>query len=193
MRRSSLRRGNLDRAGAIINKSLEDLGLHRKVLEHQAVAKWGEVVGPQIAAAGAAEKVRDGVLFVCCKSSIWCSELSLHKEAIMQRLNAAVRKKVIRDIRFSAKGFRSVGGQARKEEEPAGAKDFEAIRLDEARSRFASEAASVAGDQGLAERIVKAVRTSERLAELKRQEGWKKCPRCSCLHDGRNKVCDNCR
>lgn len=193
MRRSSARRGSLNRAGGIVNKSLDRLGVRHRILEHQALAKWDEVVGPQIAASSAAEKVRDGVLFVCCKSSMWCNELSLHKEAILEKLNSGVGRKVITDIRFSARGLRPAAGQARKEEESSEAKDLEAIRLDEARSEFASTTASVAEDRELAERIVKAVRTSERMAELKRQEGWRECPKCSRLHNGSNEVCDNCR
>ena len=75
------------------------------MLEREAVEKWKEVVGPQVAASTGAERVRDGILFVCCKSSMWSSELSFYKDDIVKRLNAAVGRNLITDIRFSAKGF----------------------------------------------------------------------------------------
>ncbi len=80
--------------------------MQQRILEQQAMAKWREVVGPQIAASSRPDSVREGMLFVTCKSSMWSSELSLHKPDIVKRLNAAVGKKIIEDIRFTARGFR---------------------------------------------------------------------------------------
>ncbi len=191
--RSGLRRGNLNRVGGLVNNSLEALGLRHRIVEHQALARWDEVVGPQIAASSLAEKVRDGVLFVCCKSSMWSNELSLHKRDIIKRLNVAVGKQIIKDIRFSARGFRKAAGEAREEEQSSEAKGLETIPLSEGESESAHQVASAAPTDELADRIARAVTTSKRLTEFKRREGWKQCPKCSQLHGGEHDVCDNCR
>ena len=106
--RGSFRRSKLNSLGGMVGGALQDLGMRQKVLEHEAVEKWNEVVGPQVSASAAAERIRDGILYVCCKSSTWSSELALYKDDIAGRLNAAVGKKVVTDIRFSARGFSSL-------------------------------------------------------------------------------------
>lgn len=190
MRRSEFRRGNLSGFGKLVNHSLEDLGLQQKMREYQAVEKWQDVVGPHIAASSAAEKVRDGILFVCCKSSAWSNELTLHKPDIIKKLNSAVGKKIITDIRFSARGYTRLSQQRKKDPVNVEATDLEKIEVD---SEVASRVASIAPSKDLAGKIREAIITSKRLAELKLQEGWKKCPKCSELHNDQHEICKNCR
>ena len=159
----------MSRLGGVVNKTLDDLGLRSRVLEQQAVNRWAEVVGPQIASSSTAQRVQDGVLFVGCKSSMWANELALHKDQIVKRLNKAVGREVIKDIRFSARGFKKP--QAPSKEASMGAsKSLEAIQLREEDINIARSAASSAPSAELAERIEKAILTSKRLAELKRRE-----------------------
>ena len=193
MRRSSFRRGNLGRLGALVNSSLDKLGLRRKVQECQALGKWKQVVGPQIGAASAAENVRDGILFVCCRSSMWASELSLHKTDIMRRLNKAVGTEVIKDIRFSARGFNRAMQAGQKEETPNRGKSVETVPVDQEDSDVASQVASLSPSEELAEKIEKAVITGKRLTKLKDEEGWKSCLKCSASHNSPSDFCDNCR
>ena len=101
----------------MLHASLDHMGFRQKVLEQQAIMRWKETVGPQIAASSVAEKVRDGALFVCCKSSMWANELSLHKQDIIKRLNKSLGKQIIIDIRFSARGFKQAL-EARTQKEP---------------------------------------------------------------------------
>ena len=192
-RRSGSRRGKLNRVGGLVDNSLETLGLRHRIMEHQALARWDEVVGPHIAASSMAEKVRDGVLFVCCKSSMWSNELSLHKRDIIKRLNVAVGKQVIKDIRFTAMGFRRAAREGREEDRSTEAKGLEAVSLPEGESDAARRVAAGVPVDDLADRIARAVTTSKRLTEFKRREGWKPCPKCGELHDGEHDVCDNCR
>lgn len=192
-RRSGFRRGRLSRAGGLLNNSLDKLGLRHKILEHQAIAKWREVVGKHIAASTIPEKVRDGVMFVTCKSSVWSSELSFHKNDIIRKLNTAAGRNVITDIRFSARGFAQAAREARKEESPKAEKSLEAIPVDDAQREAAAKVAAVCPAKELAEKVQRAVITSKRLVELKRQEGWKECPKCRGLHNGSGDICGNCR
>lgn len=192
MRRGSFRRGSMYRLGGLVNQSMDALGLQHKILQYQAVDKWASVVGSHIAAATVADGVREGVLFICCKSSAWCNELSLHKGDILKRLNAAVGKKVITDIRFSARGYRKAISQNKAENPYARIKGLDRVQIDEKEIEVAKQVASVSPSEELASRIQKAILTSKRLKELKIQEGWKQCPKCKELHNGKNELCDNC-
>lgn len=190
MRRSEFRRGNLSGFGKIVNNSLDNLGLQHKMKEYQAIEKWKNVVGPHIAASSVADKIRDGILFVCCKSSAWSNELTLHKEDIINKLNSAVGKKIITDIRFSARGYTKLSQQRKKDPVSTESIDMNKIDVD---SESASRVASIAPSEDLANKIRKAIITSKRLTELKRQEGWKQCPKCSELHKDEYEICNNCR
>ena len=179
MRRSGFRRGYPDAVGRLVKDSLERLGLRGRVLEHQVVHQWSSIVGSQIAKCTVAREVRGGILFVCCKSSMWCNELSLHKTKIMSQLNSAVGKKVLTDIHFSARGFR----QAQAEQaSPGSSTGTEGVRLPQTELDAAERIASSAGSQELAARVRRAVLTSKRREALKAADEGVKCPICSRAH-----------
>jgi len=154
----------------LVNESLDQLGLRHKILEHQAVDKWKQVVGPHIAAATVVERVNDGMLFVCCKSSAWANECTFHKEHIIKELNRAVGKKVISDIRFSSRGFkRALEASLAKEKTTAAKNDIESIELDSSASKVAEEVASVSPSEELAKKIRHVVLTSKRREKAQRE------------------------
>lgn len=186
----SFRRSSVSRIGGFLKTTLQDLGVQERILEQQALAKWKETVGPQIAASTRAEAVREGTLFICCKSSMWSSELSLHKTDIVKKLNAAIGKPIIKDIRFSARGFRKAVEEA-PQEERAPAQD--SIPVDPEEAKAADEAASACESDDLGARVRKAILTSKRLREAKLQDGFKTCKKCGELHNGEHDVCDPCR
>lgn len=172
--------------------TLQELGVQGKILEQQAVAKWPQSVGPQIAASTRADAVRDGVLFVCCKSSMWSSELTLHKPDIIEKLNRAVGKDIIKDIRFTARGFRKTEEAAEVVSDTRAA-NLQAVAIAEEEAKAAEETAAVCQSGDLANRVRDAILTSKRLKELKLQEGYRPCARCSELHNGQHEICDSCR
>jgi len=169
--RSSFRKSGLSRLGGIVNNTLDEMGVRQRVLEEQAVDRWREVVGPHIAASSAAQNVRDGVLFVACKSSMWANELMLHRLDIIKRLNKALGRKVVNDIRFSAKGFKRASEAVSKEETSSKAKNLEVIQISDEQAEAARKAAAACSSEELAKKIEKAILTSKRLEELKRIEG----------------------
>lgn len=152
----SFRRSNISRIGGMLKSTLQDLGIQERVLEQKAIAQWKGVVGPQIAASTTPESVRDGILFVCCKSSMWSSELSLHKDDIVKRLNAAVGKPVVKDIRFSARGFRKSSGESERTTEPE-----PSVPISPEEVKAAEEVAAACSSEELAEKVRRAILTSK--------------------------------
>lgn len=178
--------------GDLLARSLKEMGLERKVRERQALAMWAEVVGPQIAAASSARDVRDGVMFVSCKSSAWSNELSFHKSEIVGRLNEAVGGEVIKDIRFSARGFARKSGAGADEGKAHPENGLESVSPTEEDEHAARRVAEQVGSEDLAERIRRAVVSSRLLSEQKRREGWKTCPRCGSPYPGPQEACEHC-
>lgn len=152
----SFRRSNISRVGGMLKSTMQGLGIQEKILEQKAIANWRSVVGKQIAASTTPESIREGTLFVCCKSSMWSSELSLHKNDIVKRLNAAVGKPVVKDIRFSARGFRK-----RAEESDVPEAKPKAVTLSPEDIRAADELAAACSSEELAEKVRRAILSSK--------------------------------
>lgn len=151
--------------GGQLMRSLDRIGALKGVREQQAAARWDKAVGPQIAAASAVDRVRDGILFVCCKSSMWSNELSLHKSKILQRLNAGFRETVIKDMRLTTRGFTQAKARKRKEEDRTGKNSLETIHLDDSDRAAAERAAAQVESEALAQKIRKAVLTGRKRAK----------------------------
>ncbi len=175
---------------SVLQHTLHNLDLRERLLEQKAIDKWAQVVGPQIAASSRADGVREGVLFVCCKNSMWSAELTLHKPMIIQKLNAALGKEVIKDIHYKARGFRKLE-QSKQDDERSVAVD--SIELDESDINAAEEAAAACRSEELSRRIKQAIITSKRLELAKLQDGYKSCAQCGKLHPGKHDRCDSCR
>src|ERR1051326_9598131 len=79
-----------------------------QVRQSMALAYWPRVVGPQAAAATQVETVRDGVLFVRTRSSVWSHELTLHKTRILLELNRMLGGAIIHEIICRAQGVQKV-------------------------------------------------------------------------------------
>ncbi len=146
----------MSRLGPVLKQSLDSLGLRQRVTEQQAAGKWASVVGPQISAVSRVEKIADGVMFVSCKSSAWASELTLHSEAILRKLEKELGTKAIKEIRFASRGFRRVRENGPRDEDGAEI-DLSSVELSDEDRRIAEIAASEAKSQELAEKIEKAV------------------------------------
>lgn len=162
--RSGFRRSTVTRVGSFMKSTLRDLGVQERILEQQALAKWRDVVGPQIAASSKPDSIREKTLFVTCKSSMWSNELSLHKQDIIKRLNTAVGKKIIDDIRFTARGFRKAEPIAEKAERADPAPDSVPLSGDEIGA--VDELAAVCESEELALKVRQAIMTSKRRREL---------------------------
>lgn len=175
MRNGSYRRVGFSRLGAVLKGSLDSLGLRQKVVEQQAAAKWAAVVGPQIAAVSRVDRITDGVMFVACKSSMWASELTLHANDILGKLEKELGKRVVKEIRFSARGFRKAcedagGGEQEGKIETSG------VRLSDEEKRAAAAAASAAKSEELAARIEKAVLACKMREKVLRRSGKQRRP-----------------
>lgn len=65
-----------------------------------AQARWGEIVGEQIAAAAQPIAERRGELVVRCESSVWAQELALMAPMILARLAEVLGPDALRGMRF---------------------------------------------------------------------------------------------
>jgi predicted nucleic acid-binding Zn ribbon protein len=88
-------------AGELLAGLLSELGLEQRLREQSAVARWPELVGPEIAARSRALRIRDGVLYVQVTSAAWSQELRFLKERFLAGYAAALAPGLVKDIRFT--------------------------------------------------------------------------------------------
>lgn len=75
-------------------------GIESAVLQNKAMIIWKEVVGEMIAKEATAEDIKHGTLVVRTTTPVWRNELVLRKGEIVKKLNNALGKRVIRDIKL---------------------------------------------------------------------------------------------
>ena len=149
---------------------------------HLAKARWAEVVGPQVANVTQVEAVRDGVLVVRVKNSVWANELTLLKDDMVRRLNLALGGRILTDIHFKASGLARVKKAPVKPPEQTPT-DTELARIAlsaEARARVQASTRGIA-DPALRQRVQQAMTRAARTEEWKRRHGWLPCARCGSL------------
>lgn len=95
-----MKRTDPQRLSAIIDTALRASNLEDAALEHRASFLWAEVMGPGITRYTARRWVRGGVLHAEITSAPLKNELSFHKQRIIDAINTAVGRDIIKSIKF---------------------------------------------------------------------------------------------
>ena len=177
------KRGMVPASGAV-EGFLRSQELAQALRPHLAKAHWAGVVGPQVAGVTQVEAVRDGILYVRVKNSVWANELTLLKDDMVRRLNAKLGGRILSDIHFKASGL----AKSRKKPEPphpAAPTDAELAKTPLSRSAAARIDAALAEiqDDALREHIRRVMLRAARTEEWKRRQGWPVCGRCGALSE----------
>ncbi len=83
-----------------IDKMLRRYGIDNAIAQTNALNIWSDVVGATVSKNSTPEKVEHGVIIVKVSTPTWRQELYFQKKEIIDKINAKIGKKVIRDIRF---------------------------------------------------------------------------------------------
>ena len=86
--------------GQAMGDLIRELGIGKTLSEYGVITRWNEVVGERIAAVSRPERFEKGILFVAVSSAPWRAELTLRRQEIIDKVNAAAGGTVVRDIRF---------------------------------------------------------------------------------------------
>ncbi len=170
-----------------------DLPNGNRIRALTAVHCWSQVVGPEAAAATEAENVRDGILFIRTKSSVWSHELSLHKSHILEDLNKRLGGHFIQDIIFRAKGIKR--NQSENVESEPTEEELANLSLTfEERSQLEQEIAGLNLPVGseLRDKLGKGIERQIKLKAWRLANGWRICPECGVLFRQGDR-CEFCR
>ncbi len=87
--------------GNVFTQLFRDLGIDKAIQQNMAVCKWAEIVGERIAQISEAERIENGVLTVKVSSPVWRNELVFMKASLINKVNEALAKTVVKDIKFT--------------------------------------------------------------------------------------------
>ena len=86
--------------GELILRNLRSQGLETPLLQKRLVEVWPTVMGDMVAGYTQEVYIRNQTLWVHLTSPALRADLSMMKQEIVKKLNAAVGSQVIADIRF---------------------------------------------------------------------------------------------
>ena len=95
-----MKRTEAKNIGQIINDLLKQENLDVALDEHRASALWPQIVGDGVNRYTITRNVKDGVMTVHLSSASLANELMLNRASIVQRINEALGREIIRDIIF---------------------------------------------------------------------------------------------
>lgn len=90
----------MEHIGKSLDSFIKGSKIRKGLEQNKALSIWSEVVGEKIAENSEAQTVDSGVILVRTKTPVWRQELQLQKHQIINKINKALTKKVIKDIRF---------------------------------------------------------------------------------------------
>ena len=90
----------IEKLGAVLDKSLKRLELSPRLDEYGVWPIWNDVVGKPIARNAQPEKIRNGTLFVKVTSPVWMQQLQFMKEMIAEKLNQRLKSQIVKNIFF---------------------------------------------------------------------------------------------
>ncbi|MBR4829045.1 MAG: DUF721 domain-containing protein [Muribaculaceae bacterium] len=95
-----MKRTEAKNIGQIINELLKQENLDVELDEHRASALWPQIVGDGINRYTIRRYVKNGVMTVHLSSASLANELTLKRALIIQRINEALGREIIREIIF---------------------------------------------------------------------------------------------
>ena len=87
--------------GNVFAQLFKDLGIDKAIQQNMAVSRWAEIVGDRISQISEAQRIENGVLFVRVSSPVWRNELVFMKSNLINSMNEALTKNVVKDIKFT--------------------------------------------------------------------------------------------
>ncbi len=83
-----------------IESFVRGLGLTKTLRQYDVVTSWGPLVGEKIARVTQAQRMENGILFVGVSTAPWRAELAMRRLEIVEKINNAMGKKIVKEIRF---------------------------------------------------------------------------------------------
>lgn len=160
---------------------------------NMAAAYWPTVVGPIVARSAKPLHVKDGILIVRTRGSVWSQEISFLKHRIITDLNRLCGATVIRDIQFRVgEPFESADDPILLAPTPQQLQQADLNAEERTTLDACVDAASAITDPAIRAATVRLLDHSYRLRRWRLQNGWRLCSQCGRLYHSAEELCYSC-
>lgn len=83
---------------SLLSRVLKEYDLAENAKRYEALNRWEEIVGAQVAAVTTPERISNGTLVVRVSSSVWRYELTMRKAEILTKIYKATGTNDIKEI-----------------------------------------------------------------------------------------------
>lgn len=166
-----------------IRHIFERQGLAREFLEQEPLLLWPRVAGAQMSRLTQPVIVRNGILFIEAANHVVAQQLSLMKNAYLNKLNAFLSEGRLADLRFS------VRGSVRHPTKEAGEAEQLSLLEQENLEKLLDETSDPKLRETMRQLFLALAKKDRARATLK----WKPCEVCGVHHDGGQSICYYCQ
>ena len=104
----------MKKLGPVLETLLRRHNLWYGYKQYLLVESWDSIVGPALAEVTKAEAIREGVMRVNVKDSVWSYHLSMMKPKLIKKLNTYAECRMVRDIYFVIGEIENEGTEIKK-------------------------------------------------------------------------------
>jgi predicted nucleic acid-binding Zn ribbon protein len=83
-----------------LNSFFKEKEIVEKIDENTIYALWEEIVGMSISKVTKIEKIKNNIIYIKIKNTVWRQELSFQKEALTIKIKEKLPKMKIKEIKF---------------------------------------------------------------------------------------------
>ena len=185
--------GSFDRVQEILPRMIRSLGMGHKYKTQMIFFYWDQIVGEGIAAKAVPAKVSFGTLFLTAKNSVWANNLLLMKLDLLEKINAFLGEKIIKDIRFKGTSWENEETEEETAEQPEEKSlDIRKIPLSAQERAAARDICSSIEDPELRKRLERLYEKDLKRRKYTAEKGYHPCRICGVLCPPEESCCNAC-
>ncbi|MFO7818699.1 MAG: DUF721 domain-containing protein [Halanaerobacter sp.] len=172
----------------LLDKTLRNLGISKKIKKTQILNTWSQVIGEEIKEHTEAKYFDRGTLFVNVDNSSWAHQLLFMKENLITKINKKLKEELLREIRFK------VGNISDKDYDFSKAKRNEKkkVNLNQREEEKLKQTANCINDDKLRKKFLNLLTESKKTNKWRMKNDWHECPVCEVLVPEFKEKCSIC-
>lgn len=180
-------------AGEVVPRAIKHLSASPEYKFYLIRFYWEDIVGKDIAEHALPKRFAFGVLYVGTAGSAWANNLLYMKYEIIDKINTALKYKLIKDIHFTygRKGSNKIIPERIKDKKSI-KRILGSIELSQEDKDDCAAKCQKLHDQDIAEELKKVLLINKKINILKQNNNWHKCLGCDALCPPEEKYCDVC-
>lgn len=179
---------NINSIKNILPDSIKRLGIEKELKITSVVLHWSDIVGKDIAKSSWPISLRQGVLLVVVRNSVWCHHLCMLKENLIKKINIFIGDNIVTDIKYKVGSIKDSKGILQEEDvhKPL------MLPLDKAEIKQADELVKEIDDIKLRNKVLSVLLKDLAHKKYCKKENWHSCKTCGILVKAEECYCTVC-